>query len=569
MCRCRATGLGAERPPPESWTSSKPATDIALRCLPTVSTIPRAQLAAQLRVASLARNIRGGMAATDGDSLREWQGTPEIGSLTAHSPDESHFIGSSSGVYFVNTVKKAFADSSHTVAGIPPATETVGGTEDAHESGVSGAHVDSATSRRVHVEPEQASIVMVSESALPFLPPKDVARQLSIEYFRNWHPIFPFLPGSRILEDMDQLYSDERLLTPGTLHLDRQRSCKLLIFLCVFNIGATHLPPSALPSSHRFLSPSEVFSAAAPLSTRHDTLTIQTMLAAQLFCVVKMAFRTASSLGGLVQRLITHAGLHRCPFRYINFDDEDRHLRKRVFWSSYALERFLSQSLGLPLTMSDADIDVCVPTADEVHNTSNPLGRPGHASTGPSSHSQNLSQFQYMETSAHSPLPRETVLANYIEYCRLVGRALELYHKSIHVRSVRQAQALYLRSDIDRWFNNLPQDLQVETFGKESQQPSKSNLSRFAMFFTVLYQQIIILVHRPSLSLPRNLPEFQYGLQIALGAARSTLSAVEQHTHLIWPGCLSSVWMSGLIIAFACQVQSYSRYKGSRYVLQC
>lgn len=507
--------------------------------------------------------------ADDDDGLT-CRGNPEIGSLTASSPYESHFIGSSSGVYFVNTVKKAFAFSFPAIDGIPAATETVGGTEDAASSRPAGQDADSTICHLLDVDPEQNAMTVVAKAQLGALPPKDEARRLVTEYFRHWHSLFPFLTGSRILADLDELYRDGRLRTPGLSQLNRHQSCRLLIFMCVFGIGATHLPASAVVPSHRSLSASEAFATAAALGTRHDTLTIQMMLAAQLFCVVKMALMTASSLGGLAQRLITHAGLHRCPFRYAHFDDGERDLRKRIFWSSYVLDRYLSQSLGLPLTIADADVDVCVPTAREVHDPSNPLARRDFLSHASKSLEQRPLHFQLAGSSADHPpssgLSRETVLANYIEHCRLVGRALELYHKSIHVRSVRQAQALYLRSDIDRWFNNLPQDLQVGSLRSESQQSPPSNASRFAIFFAVLYQQIIILVHRPSLSVDRSLPEFQSGLQIALSAARATLTMLEQHDHLAWPGSLSAVWMSGLIIAFACQVQSYTRSKGSWYV---
>ncbi|TQN63999.1 hypothetical protein CSHISOI_11455, partial [Colletotrichum shisoi] len=41
---------------------------------------------------------------------------PEIGSLRALANGESQFVGSSSGVYFINTVKRAFATPDATAA---------------------------------------------------------------------------------------------------------------------------------------------------------------------------------------------------------------------------------------------------------------------------------------------------------------------------------------------------------------------------------------------------------------------------------------------------------------------
>lgn len=56
------------------------------------------------------------------------------------------------------------------------------------------------------------------------------------------------------------------------------------------------------------------------------------------------------------------AGLHRCPGRYeqIFSRPETRELRKRVLYSYYVMDRLLSVEFGLPLALSDTDLDVCL-----------------------------------------------------------------------------------------------------------------------------------------------------------------------------------------------------------------
>lgn len=485
---------------------------------------------------------------------------PEIGSLTASSPCESHFIGSSSGVYFINTVKKAFASSGQSSNSVPAAAETVGGTEDFASSSGGTEDDESVVNRTLHIH-DSGPMTVSFTSNLGILPPKDIARRLGTEFFRFWHPLFPFLAGPQFLEDLNALYADHSLHAKGNKPINRQQVCKLITFRCVFDIGATHVSPATLSQVYTPISASEIFAVVTSVAIRHDLGTIQAVMAAQLASIAKMALRTASSLGGILLRLIMHAGLHRCPYRYPQLSNENRELRKRVFWTAYVLDRYLSQALGLPLMISDTDIDVCMPTAREVHTP-----RPVDHAMSDAATLRNAQDTHQQQTSDKAP--REIVLANYIEYCRLVGRALELYHKSIHVRAIRQEQALYLRSDIDRWFNHLPEDLQVTPFSSGVRQEERANLgsSRFAVFFVVLYQQLVVLVNRPSLSLQRSLPEFQSGLQATLSAARATLVALEQHSHLAWPGSLPAVWMSGLIIAFACQVGHYDTSKGSQYV---
>jgi hypothetical protein len=57
-------------------------------------------------------------------------------------------------------------------------------------------------------------------------------------------------------------------------------------------------------------------------------------------------------------------GLHRCAGRFSSFSTDDQQLRQRLFWSLYAIDRFICQSMGLPLGIADDDVDVCFPTAE-------------------------------------------------------------------------------------------------------------------------------------------------------------------------------------------------------------
>lgn len=515
----------------------------------------------------------------------------ETGSLTARAPEESHFIGSSSGVYFINTVKRAFNTSGNEAVSsrLPAAEETVGGEEDLLPSRC--ASPDARPSLRLDVG-SNGRLEISSAGRLGSLPPRGLARQLAILYFKHWHPLFPFLSGPKFLQNLEVLHDEVELANQEGLPINRQRLCSLVMFQCVFNIGAAHLPSSDFPHNCRIPSPTDLLSMIGSLSARHDLQTIQAALAAQLFCVSTMALRTASSLGSLIVKLMMHAGLHRCPFRYGQLSDEDRGLRKRIFWSAYALDRYLSQALGLPLTISDTDIDVCMPTWTEIHrpaqehlaNTPN-ADRHYHSTSPEQTRRESVHQIHLHDGQSAPPFVarsehggqtpsvnasggREIALARYIEYGRLLGRALELYHKSLHVRSVDHSNVLFLRSDVDHWFNNLPSALQTfpSRMANTKQSQFDLQLTRFSLFFTVLYQQLIILINRPSLSLHRSLPEFQSGLQITLSAARATIAALEQHEHLFWPGYLASVWMSGLIVSFACQVHLYDTAKGLQSV---
>jgi hypothetical protein len=223
---------------------------------------------------------------------------------------------------------------------------------------------------------------------------------------------------------------------------------------------------------------------------------------------------------------------------------------------------------------------VCIPThreihgseekqefhADQVGETSQSMREGDVASDSISVGRQTPIARVTKESNEQESFDKEAILAHFVQYGRLVGRVLELFHKSIHGRVSSPQQVLLLRSEVDLWFNSLPDALQTfpTKSGHVPQRLSPYSAERFAPFFSVLYQHLIILMNRPSPSLHQPRPEFQAGLQASIGAARLIISTVETDLHMMWPGYLSSVWMAGLIIAFACQLRSYSTRKGYR-----
>lgn len=348
--------------------------------------------------------------------------THETGSLTQPTPHESRFIGSSSGVYFVNTVKQAFAVSGY--HHLPAAEDTVGGDDDFAPS-----QRNSPESSHEYVlnVGHQKEVDVQSTFGLGSFPSFEVAQALAVEYFQQWHPIMPFLSGPDFLHDLETLYQDPSTFGSSLrLHTDRKRVCQLVILQCVLNMGAScsesegpHLRP---------LSKSSLLSLVASLACRNDILAIQTALAAELYCVSTMALRTASTIGGILAKLLYHAGLHRCPYRYPQLSNEDRELRKRIFWSAYALDRYLSQSLGIPVSLPDPEIDVCVSGRQEIHEPAqrdmHGMPKPGAPElvATPGSEAQ-VHIDNHLTPVSHNATPnapdsssREIILANFVEH---------------------------------------------------------------------------------------------------------------------------------------------------------
>ncbi|KAJ5503520.1 hypothetical protein N7463_006394 [Penicillium fimorum] len=482
--------------------------------------------------------------------------TSEIGSLTAHSNEHSQFVGSSSGVYFIKTVKRAFngLDGPGSFeSNLPTAEETLVGAETSpHAKRQRTSSVkDAASSLEVVESPAEWTYDPSLAASLGTLPPPDVAKGLMMMYFKVWHPLFPFLHGPTFLQVMEKVYSSgnqpQHAQEPFP---DHRSTCWTTIFQCVFNLGNLLAPDLDLPLESKIQSPNSFNALLGTLSSRHDIVSLQALLAIQVYLVATMSLRQASTVGGCILRSMLHAGLHRCPFRYKQLSTHDRQLRKRVFWCAYAIDRYLSQALGLPLGIQDSDIDVCLPAAREMHS---PRSQATESVNGSSA-------LQHGNKEDHD---KEIVLASYVDSGTLTGRALELFHKSILVRSVRRSSVLFLVTDVHKWWNGLPTGLQRKPAGGSAMEDTAFD---FAPFFTVLYQHLILIIHRPSLSLDPSTAEFCSGLQTCIGAARAILSAlrlqVDSQQALFWPGFLSAAWMSGLVLALACQLNQYVLRKG-------
>lgn len=493
--------------------------------------------------------------------------TSELGSLIAHSSDESQFVGSSSGVFFVNTVRQAFAKSLGPLEASPtpefPAPEdTIVGPPESprlKQKNISRSKASADSRGKWTYDPNIARL-------LGEAPALEDARRLMMMYFKLWHPLFPFLHGPSFLQAMEAFYSESAASERGFSNpmSEHRRSCWTTIFQCVFNISSLVQPDIQVAQESTITSPANTLKLVGVLLNRHDVLSLQALLALQLYLVAIMSLRNASLLGGAILRSILHAGFHRCPYRYQQLNSHDCQLRKRIFWCFYAIDRYLSQALGLPLGMQDSDIDVCLPGAPECHISGNPN----------LVQSASLLQFERdSETSSQEGrLNREATLAGYVMSSKLTGRALEMFHKSIENREVRRSAVLYLVSDVHKWWNNLPSSLQGTTpaTATSEQDPNTDSNEEtpfdLSPFFSILYEHLILCINRPCLSLEPFSADFCSGLQICISSARNILALLKRQLAnrqaLFWPGLLSAAYMAGLVIAFACQLGQYSLSKG-------
>jgi hypothetical protein len=86
---------------------------------------------------------------------------------------------------------------------------------------------------------------------------------------------------------------------------------------------------------------------------------VQARLAQCIHLLASSRINQAWYIFGTATQMIAALGLHRKPTvkSRIIPDHDEASLRKRVFWSAYTLDRYLSVILGRPRVLRDEDID--------------------------------------------------------------------------------------------------------------------------------------------------------------------------------------------------------------------
>ncbi|TDZ14597.1 Activator of stress genes 1 [Colletotrichum orbiculare MAFF 240422] len=371
---------------------------------------------------------------------------------------------------------------------------------------------------------------------------------------------------------------------------------------CIFNIALLDTDDLPDVGSVKIRSGTELFPILSLLALRSDAKSIQALLAAQVYFISIMSLRHASSVGVLVSKAIYQAGMHRCPVRYAHLSPDECAMRKRIFWSFYVLDRFVSQSLGHPNGIQDSDIDVCSPGRPDLHEPvvqstrpdsgtaadatilHLPVNHPDRISVTPDQQSredpeddqgeeiqdsETHTACSNGETSARAVAihrhrqETQSVLEHHVRHSQLVGRILDVFHKSIHARDMKNQTILFLKADIAAWGNDLSRPrLGTDSASVPALSPDPT------VFPYITHQYTILLLNRPFLSFDSRSADFQAAIQTCIGTANTIITAIEQYATsggpLFWPGYMSAVWMSGLVLALSARLKVYSIAKATR-----
>ncbi|OJJ49476.1 hypothetical protein ASPZODRAFT_60917 [Penicilliopsis zonata CBS 506.65] len=455
------------------------------------------------------------------------------------------FLGSSSGIYFVQTVYDAFARRSADLHQTGIRSRSLVPGEDDHLQRIGRANGPA----ELWLKDEELDLDTTADEYPSF---EELIR-LSRGYFEIWHPIFPHLHAPTVLHIMEAIGDDNEMQDVSRYDWMILRS---IFTICLADSRQVDAPSEKekgkknkrkigpIPANLVFQTIAEALDAIHALFLEPPTLSmLQAAFSIQLTLSSLLRLNAASRVGGVIVRTAFHLGLHRCPTRFPCFSHEEANIRRRLFWSIYCLERYLSQALGVPLSIQDDDIDVCYPGAE----------RHGTESVGDHGADQG----------------RLRMLTHLAKFARIRGLVLELRNKSIlhsHENSLHAAQ---VNSELAQWWNEVYEDAYPmdddHLDGSSEQEPLLLPYHRLLLI--VLRHESVISMNRPLLTAERTSPEYRNALQACIESSRSLISALKNYISpgnsrstgnlesydrapLNWPSFTWTTWMACLILMF-------------------
>ncbi|GKZ26554.1 hypothetical protein AbraIFM66951_002611 [Aspergillus brasiliensis] len=449
----------------------------------------------------------------------------EIGVMRESQNDgPATFLGSSSGIHFVRQVYNAFARRSAELQRARNRTSVPG--EDDRLQRDSSAFNSRSTD-------ELWSREELNFETTPSFSFEDLARWTR-RYFENWHPIFPFLHAPTVLKSLETVANQG---IPAVSRLDMIIIRSLISISLADNrqaegSGANSDP---VPATLVFQSVHHIIQDIQSLLMEPTTIPLlQATFCAQLTLTSLLRLNAASRVGGVITRTAYHLGLHRCPARFSCFSSQEKDIRNRLFWSIYSLERYLSQALGIPLSIRDDDIDVCYP------------GEERHASvtTLPQGHVDH----------------RLRLLCHLAKYARIRGLIIELRNKSVLHSHASPIEASYVNGELSQWWNEVYDDVYPTEDEEDPEAIQDSPLAPYhRLLLIVLRHEAVISMNRPLLTAekPNQDQDYKNALQTCIESSRSVLAALKKYMSfpaqapMTWPSFTWTTWMACLILMYA------------------
>ncbi|KAF9187858.1 hypothetical protein BGZ50_001714 [Haplosporangium sp. Z 11] len=352
---------------------------------------------------------------------------------------------------------------------------------------------------------QKEAVISQMESTMA-MPPRDLAEHLIECFFTYVHPNIPVLHKPTF---MRQYRNPDPLKKPPGVLLN-----------AMFAIASRFSDHPEIIGNDPDSFGDEYFDRAKRLIDIEYELPRQSSIQA-LLLMVTYRFTCAKSGGrvwvmlGMAIRMAQDLGMHRNSTRW-HLPPLDTEIRKRLWWTCYVMDRWVSACTGRPLAIDDIDCDVDYPSAME-QDWASPDGDSASPNEENSEKLKEESSFAlryFVET---------------IKLAQILGQILERVYSATtrnHGPSQVSSTAVELDAMLTKWLLALPPDLKYN----HKSDPTKMN--RWVLSIHISYYTVLILLHRPYMvpsSLTKSkLSESMPSLNICVSAANSLTHLAER-----------------------------------------
>ncbi|KPI38970.1 Positive regulator of purine utilization [Cyphellophora attinorum] len=220
-----------------------------------------------------------------------------------------------------------------------------------------------ATSQQPDPAGSIADIIDDLDSAFLTLPKREAAARLTKVYFQFANSSQPVLFEPTFHSHLDSLYSLPMTIDLGRSHDTKDIQLTVFVVLEVFAVALLVLQKQD-PSKMSTSLPDR-YHRVALMALDHTGLPpgiqgVQFLLLESQYCYHHSETLTVWSTVGAALRLAVEIGLHKDPIEEMSATDLD--VRRRVFWTAYAMDRNISIARNLPTCLADGAISVEFPS---------------------------------------------------------------------------------------------------------------------------------------------------------------------------------------------------------------
>ncbi|PKS11766.1 hypothetical protein jhhlp_001059 [Lomentospora prolificans] len=203
----------------------------------------------------------------------------------------------------------------------------------------------------------QAPRPVASSGPRPPLPQRQAVDQLLRSYYAAIHTMFPMIHWPTFQRDIEEMYAVNNTYSVGTSFLS--------MFFAILAAGALF---NSDQHNDRFAQPAELLEEAKrlidPWKDEHSLDCVRTCTLVAI-CLNEMNLKSAAwHWLGIAIRMGQDLGLYLDSGPWPVVEGE---MRKRVWWTLYALDRSLGLELGRPVAIDDDDCDVPLPAPVDDH----------------------------------------------------------------------------------------------------------------------------------------------------------------------------------------------------------